>query len=186
MMDSVNDILQECLKVQIIAIGNKSKRETAKVEDNDINHENAERLISTKSNILITPRIEEYANGEDGEEDSYQEENTSRFEESTINQNRNTDVNVRFISVSAGRTGNIFEAHLEGRTTVIEWNIDHPFYEKFVLSNTENSELVTAVDYLIYSIAISQLKVLADDNNKAEIISQLISVMSNNMRALLD
>lgn len=187
MIDSVNDILQQYLKVQIIAIGNKAKKESVKIADNSINHENAERLISTKSNILIIPKIEEYPYEEESKKDTWQED----FDESKIdtenmkNENKNTNVNVKFISVSAGRTGNIFDAHLEGKTTVIEWNIDHPFYEKFVLSNTENTELVTAVDYLIYSIATSQLKVLGDDNNKAEIIDQLISVMSNNMRTLL-
>lgn len=184
MMDSVNDILQEFLKVQIIAIGNKAQKETVKIVDNHISHENAEKLITRKSNILITPRIEEYSScNEENEEYSYQE--NTKDKEDTKNENIKSSVNVKFISVSAGRTGNIFDAHLEGKTTVIEWNIDHPFYEKFVLSNTDNTELVTAVDYLIYSIATSQLKVLADDNNKSEIIDQLISVMSNNMRALL-
>ena len=94
-------------------------------------------------------------------------------------------VNVKFETISSGRAGNIFSAYLEGKTTVIEWNIDHPFYESFVVSNKDNTKLISAVDYLIYSIATSQLKVLGDDNDKAEIIDQLISVMSNNMRALL-
>lgn len=186
MKDSVNDILQEYLKVQILAIGNKAQKETVKIVDNHINHENAERLISTKSNILIMPKIEEDSCKEESEKYFYRRSNNSETDiENTKNETKNRSVNVKFISVSAGRAGNIFEAHLEGKTTVIEWNIDHPFYEKFVLSNTDNTELVTAVDYLIYSIATSQLKVLADDNNKAEIIDQLISVMSNNMRTLL-
>lgn len=182
MLDSVNDILQQDLKVQIIAIGNKAQKETVKIADNGISHENAERLIATKSNVLITPKPEEYSYEEEKENNAYQNDANK---ENVSDENRKSNVNVRFISVSAGRTGNIFDAHLEGKTTVIEWNIDHPFYEKFVLSNTDNTELVTAVDYLIYSIATSQLKVLGDNQDKAEIIDQLISVMSNNMRTLL-
>ena len=133
---------------------------------------------------MITPR-------EEDSEYDYNEDDDSNNNEENINEknqekSKEKDVKVKFITESAGRTGNIFNAHLQGKTTVIEWNIDHPFYERFVILNKDNASLVTAVDYLIYSIASSQLKVLGDDNNKAEIIYQLISVMSNNMRALLD
>lgn len=173
MIDSVNDILQQYLKVQIIAIGNKAQNEIVKTVNSDISHEDAERAITTKSNVLITPK-------EEKSEYNYEEE-TSQEEHTQQNQK----VKVKFITVSAGRSGNIFSAYLKGKTTVIEWNIDHPFYERFVVLNKDNAGLVSAVDYLIYSIASSQLKVLGEDNNKAEIIDQLISVMSNNMRALL-
>lgn len=170
MTDSINDILQQYLKVQIIAIGNKAQQESVKTVNSDISHEDAEMAITTKSNVLIMPK----------EEDSKYNCN-----EEIDDRGENSKVKVKFITVSAGRSGNIFSAYLKGKTTVIEWNIDHPFYGKFVVSNKDNAGLVTAIDYLIYSIASSQLKVLGEDNNKAEIIDQLISIMSNNMRALL-
>ena len=170
MTESINDILQQYLKVQIIAIGNKAQQESVKTVNSDISHEDAEMAITTKSNVLIMPK----------EEDSKYNCN-----EKIDDREENSKVKVKFITVSAGRSENIFSAYLKGKTTVIEWNIDHPFYGKFVVSNKDNAELVTAIDYLIYSIASSQLKVLGEDNNKAEIIDQLISIMSNNMRALL-
>ena len=176
MMDSVNDILQQYLKPQIKAIGNRARKESIKIANDNIDHGLAERGISGKSNILIIPN--------DNEEKYKYEENEDN--DNLKNVKNKPNVNVRFLIVSGGRTGNIFDARLEGKTTIIEWNIDHPFYEKFVLSNKDNTELVTAVDYLIYSIATSQLKVFADDDRKVEIIDQLISVMSNNMRALLE
>ena len=173
MIDSINDILQEYLKAQIVAIGNKADQQSIKTVNSDISHKDAERGITTKSNVLIMPK-------EESSEYDY-EENEEESEEKSDNQK----VKVKFITVSAGRSGNIFSAYLKGKTTVIEWNIDHPFYEKFVVSNKDNASLVSAIDYLIYSIASSQLKVLGEDNEKAEIIDQLISIMSNNMRALL-
>lgn len=169
MIDSVNDILQQYLKVQITAIGNKADKESVKILNSEISHETAERVIATKSNVLIIPK----------------EEDGKYIKEIKKDDTKNKKVKVKFITVSAGRSGNIFSAYLEGKTVVIEWNIDHPFYERFVVSNKDNATLVSAVDYLIYSIAVSQLKVLGEDNDKAEIIDQLISVMSNNMRALL-
>ena len=173
MIDSINDILQEYLKAQIVAIGSKADQQSIKTINSDISHKDAERGITTKSNVLIMPK-------EESSEYDY-EENEEESEEKSDNQK----VKVKFITVSAGRSGNIFSAYLKGKTTVIEWNIDHPFYEKFVVSNKDNASLVSAIDYLIYSIASSQLKVLGEDNEKAEIIDQLISIMSNNMRALL-
>lgn len=171
MVDSVNDILMQYLKAQIIAIGNKAENEKIRIENKDIDHENAEKTINTRANVLIVPKKEPI---------------NEEFIEEEEKNNKSKKVNVKFKTISSGRAGNIFSAYLVGKTTVIEWNIDHPFYEKFVVSNKDNNELVSAVDYLIYSIATSQLKVLGDDNDKAEIIDQLISVMSNNMRALLN
>ncbi len=178
MLDSVNDILKQYLQPQIIQIKNEIQKETSKIKNKTVDHENAKRIISSKSNILITPKINE--NNYDVSD--YLKDNK---EESKQQTNKNSNISVDFRTVSAGRTGNIFEAHLEGKVTVIEWNINHPFYERFVLSVQDNKSLVTAVDYLIYSIATSQLKVLGDDNKKSEIIDQLISVMSSNMRVLL-
>lgn len=179
MMDSVNDILKQCLQPQIVAIRNEVEKETSKKKNKTVNHENAQRLISSKSNILITPKINE------SNYDINTYNKSSKKKEIEVKENKNSNISVDFRTVSAGRTGNIFEAHLEGKVTVIEWNINHPFYERFVLSVQDNKNLVTAVDYLIYSIATSQLKVLGDDYKKAEIIDQLISVMSSNMRVLL-
>lgn len=166
MLDSVNDALMHALKPQIVSIGSQAKREKIKVENKSISHEEAEKYINIKSNVLIRPK----------------EIITTECNSKKENEKK---VNVKFETISSGRAGNIFSAYLEGKTTVIEWNIDHPFYESFVVSNKDNTKLISAVDYLIYSIATSQLKVLGDDNDKAEIIDQLISVMSNNMRALL-
>lgn len=181
-VDSINDKFQEYLKVQISNIGSMAEKEKNKHVNSEISHENAEKGISIKSNILITPKEEESEYEYNQNNSDYQEVNSENNTESS-NQKK---VKVHFDTVSAGRTGNIYSAYLQGKTTVIEWNIDHPFYEEFVLLNRDNDSLVTAVDYLIYSIAISQLKVLGEDENKAEIIYQLISVISNNMRALLD
>lgn len=175
MIDSINDKLQEYLREQIKNIGNTLEKKKNKVENSDISHEKAEKGIDSISNILIMPK-------EDNTDYSYEE---NPKEEQEKNESDNKKVKVKFITVSAGRSGNIFSAYLEGKTIIIEWNIDHPFYERFVISNKENTELVTAVDYLIYSIAVSQIKVLGGDNEKAEIIEQLISIMSSNMRALL-
>lgn len=174
MIDSINDKLQEYLKAQINTIVNIAEREKIRIVNDDISHEIAEKTIATKSNVLIVPKEEK--------SEYLCQQNQEEIKETNSN---NKKVRVKFITVSAGRSGNIFSAYLEGKTTVIEWNIDHPFYEKFVVSNKDDENLVSAVDYLIYSIAVSQLKVLGDNNDKAEIIEQLISVMSSNMRALL-
>lgn len=174
MIDSINDKLQEYLKSQIITILNIAEKEKIKIVNDSISHEIAEKTIATKSNVLIVPK-----------EENIKYELQENIEENNNLISNNKKVRVKFITVSAGRSGNIFSAYLEGKTTVIEWNIDHPFYEKFVVLNKDNENLVSAVDYLIYSIAVSQLKVLGDNNDKAEIIEQLISVMSSNMRALL-
>jgi hypothetical protein len=90
---------------------------------------------------------------------------------------------VRFESVMLGASGPIYEAEQVGRVIVIQWNIDHPFYQRFILERKDDQTLRTSVDFLVYSLATAELTTLNDDN--FETIQNIKSVMSSNLRSLL-
>jgi hypothetical protein len=94
------------------------------------------------------------------------------------------DLTCRFTTASNGPGGTIYEAWLEGRVVVIEWNIDHPFYHRFVLENRDNPGVANAADYLVFSLACAELIHLNNDEN-IELMLNLRSVLSTNMRTLL-
>jgi hypothetical protein len=67
--------------------------------------------------------------------------------------------------------------------TVIQWNIEHPFYERFILERKDDKTLRTSVDFLVYSLATAELTTLNPDNY--EMIQNIKTVMSANLRSLL-
>jgi hypothetical protein len=80
--------------------------------------------------------------------------------------------------------GVIYEAEQQGRTIIVRWNSDHPFYKRFVLENVQDKKIVAASDFLVYSLACAELMWFTNEDT-LELINNLKSVMSANMRTLL-
>lgn len=189
MVDSIDNSLRNDLLPQMRAMSNQTKK-TSKISEEEINsHKEAEKVINNKSKLLITPvaKKEKRDTSKENEEakknaDS-KEYKTER--ERTPKKTQNTNANVEFRTAQNGRLASIFEAWQEGKKIIIEWNTEHPFYERFVVENKDNQHLVTSVDFLIYSLATAQIQAMGDDEDKAVMVENIISTMSTNMRALL-
>jgi hypothetical protein len=83
-----------------------------------------------------------------------------------------------------GPNGQIYECDLEGKKIILRYNIEHPFYQKFVIDNLDDTRLVTTVDFLIYSMASSELRML--DAGELDMVNNFKAVMSANLRTLLN
>ena len=64
---------------------------------------------------------------------------------------------------------------------VIAWNIEHPFYEVFVLGN--NTRGAKVIDYSGLCLACAEL--MAHDNTTLDFIDNMRMITSTNMRMLL-
>lgn len=82
-----------------------------------------------------------------------------------------------------GPNGQIYECDMQGRTLLIRYNIEHPFYQRFITENTSDGRIVSAVDFLIYSMAAAELRMV--DEDKYEIVNTFKSELSSNLRTLL-
>lgn len=187
MYDSVENSLRRQLLAQITAMGTKASKASRTSQD-EINHNEAENLINKKAHLLITPKVQRETRQPKSQQAKDKVETTKEKESEKVRIPKKTqyvNANVRFETHSYGRGGAIFSAYQEGKVTVIEWNVDHPFYERFVIANKEDKTLVTSVDFMIYSLAVSQLQAIGDDPEKSSMIESIISIMSANMRALL-
>ncbi|MEP6789616.1 MAG: hypothetical protein ABJB40_14350 [Acidobacteriota bacterium] len=83
-----------------------------------------------------------------------------------------------------GPNGQIFESDMEGRKIILRYNVEHPFYQRFVIDNLDEPRIVTAVDFLIYSMASAEQKMLDEGQN--EVINNFKAVLSANLRTLLN
>ena len=128
-------------------------------------------MIDSKAALLIKPKPR-------GNNATHAEENSNNREEHTTPLG-----SVKFRTGSFGRESSIYAAEQRGRTTFIDWNIDHPFYERFVLANRDNRDAFNAVDAMIYSMAAAELKVFDEDNR--EFVESWKAIFSSNLRTLL-
>jgi hypothetical protein len=184
------DKLRQVTAGQLKTIRSQRKRKVVKDERTDA-HDEAARLITAKSHLLVKPkaRIEERTK-RDGtkESDATIDGKTtddgrtrSNFQKTKLTK---ADLNCRFEQVSLGEGGQIFEAEQQGRTIIVQWNIDHPFYQRFVLDAGGDEGLVTAIDFFIWAWASAELLVY-EDGKVADLLDQMKSLISMNTRTLL-
>jgi hypothetical protein len=83
-----------------------------------------------------------------------------------------------------GPNGQIYECDMEGRKLVIRYNIEHPFYQRFVADQIDEARSVTASDFLIFSMASAELKVV--DEGNFEVVNNFKAILSANLRTLLN
>jgi hypothetical protein len=83
-----------------------------------------------------------------------------------------------------GPNGQIYECDLEGRKIILRYNVEHPFYQKFVVDNLDNPRAVATVDFLIYSMASAELRMM--DDSAYDAANSFKAVMSSNLRTLLN
>jgi hypothetical protein len=79
--------------------------------------------------------------------------------------------------------GPIYDCWMEGKKIVIRYNVDHPFYQRFLIENSSDASALLSVDFLIFSLASAELRAKNDEN--AQIIESFRFDMSTNLRALL-
>ena len=191
MVDSIDDALCRVLKPQIVSMTKKIQRNQEATGEEMASHIEAEDAINRKAKVLITPSVKKETRNSPK---SKEETDAKKQEECKEDNNRRirvpkkvqeTNANVRFDTMHYGQSGVMFEAEQEGKTTVIRWNVDHPFYTRFVRENADNKTLVTSVDFLIYSLAAAQIQYIGEDEEKAQMIENIISTMSTNMKVLL-
>jgi hypothetical protein len=186
---SIQDKLAEHLKGQCTTIKRRmaGKEVMQSSSEQQQYHEQASKAITEKSRLLITPKATiEKRNTPNGKlrsgETSGPKSNRDRRNLQKT-QKVQTELRCRFVHQHLGPNGQIFECDLEGRTVLIRWNVDHPFFRRFVTDNQADGRLVTAVDFLVYSMACAELR--ARDEDHVEFINNTKAVISANLRTLL-
>lgn len=186
---SLYDQLAQHLKAQCTTIKRQeSGRTVTPVSDaQQLYHDQASKSITEKSRLLITPKaaIERRPGKPGGERGNGVQEKESGQERKnfTKTQKVQTHLRCKFLHAQLGATGSIYECDLQGRTVVIRWNTDHPFFKRFVVDNQSDGRLVTAIDFLVYSMACAELRAIQED--QTPFMSTIKAVISANLRTLL-
>lgn len=169
-IQSIRDQLDDLIGGNIKSIRAQLKKKTVKVESEGLDHTSSERLIDSKAGLLIKPQPR-------GKPEPEPEVRESSAPDAT------RLGTVKFRLASFGREGPIYAAEQQGRTTFIDWNSDHPFYEQFILANRDDRDVLNAVDAMIFSMAAAELKVFDDDHR--DFVESWKAIFSSNLRILL-
>lgn len=190
---SAADKLREFLKGQIETIRKTLGKKERVVVPADVTevHQGAEKEIHKKSKLLLTPESTATKpaekSGEQSEESKGNKTDTTspphEGPKKEIVEPRGFVTNCKFEASGMGEAGAIYDASQVGKTIVITWNSDHPFYKRFVLDNVQDKGMLAAADYLVYSLACAELLYSKDDDEA--LVQNFKATMSVNLRVLL-
>jgi hypothetical protein len=187
---SLQDKLSQYLVGQIRTIRARLEKAQRAETPEDVAevHRSAEQEIHKKSKLLMTPKAPKEQRQKSGEptvrdKGEKPDESARSREPKERQQPGGFAANCRFETAAMGEAGVIYDAEQQGRTIVIKWNSDHPFYRRFVLENVQEKRMVAAADFLVYSLACAELMLTSEET--VELINNFKTSMSVNMRTLL-
>ena len=176
----LRDKIKEIARSQMSHLAGMAIQQRPKAEK-EVSHEETEKLISKKSKLLIKPPAET-AKKEPKKRTRKQPDVPKEPEREGVRERLRRIC--RFEESSLDRLGPLFYPFMAGSKVVIRWNVEHPFYEKILVSKKDDKTFITAVDFLIYSLASAELKSRSDDN--VSLFENIRSDMSTNLRVLMD
>jgi hypothetical protein len=151
-------------------------------------HAQSMKVISEKDKLLIKPKAEVERRSspktEANQRPEPQNEPLGERRNFTRSQLVESRLNCVIREERLGPNGQIYECDMEGRKLVIRYNVEHPFYQRFVTDNMDEARAVTATDFLIYSMASAELKTL--DAGELDVVNNFKAVLSSNLRTLLN
>ncbi|HEX4007003.1 MAG TPA: ATP-binding protein [Acidobacteriaceae bacterium] len=151
-------------------------------------HAQSMKVISEKDKLLIKPKavIERRASPKQEGEDKHAAPEEPTRERKNFNRSQLVESRLNCVirEERLGPNGQIYECDMEGRKLVIRYNVEHPFYQRFVTDNMDEARSVTATDFLIYSMASAELKTV--DSGDLDAVNNFKAVLSSNLRTLLN
>ncbi len=170
---------------QLNSIKKRFAKDNPKVEEGDIEHERSAKIINSKSKLLLKPKpLIEIRNPRinTGTHTAKHDPTKSRIPK-TAREVLSEKVNCRFELRHMDATSDFFQVDQIGKTTVVTYNIDHPFYQTMFSENQENPEVIESLDFLTYSLASAKLISASEDNE--QMFRTFFTIFSTNLRTLI-
>ncbi len=183
-VQAVIDKLKGEIMPQIQTLASRNKKDSRRETVKDLNFSEAEKIISQKNKLLDKADSDRKIKPTPLNPIVKKPKAKSEIEE--VKKGRPSLAHLaKFETHSFGVVGPIFEVEKQGKITIIKWNIDHPFYERFLIEYKHDKDLVNAVSFLAYSLGESKIKYSNSDDESYEMLENIMSTISTNLRVLL-
>lgn len=183
MRDKVSMVVRPYLDM-VRATDKKRKQ----VDDSQkISHSDAEEIIKRRKSLLPTNNglIEKRAKREGKDQKSERNQSTGTKERKNF---REVQVGAKSFpavikEVDLGPNGDLFEDELNNGKLEIHWNIQHPFHTEIMAKFSNEKDVTTPIDLLIYSIVWS--KHMLEEDDQQLVFANAMNIMSNTLRTLM-
>lgn len=173
---------------QFISLARNRAKANQRADDSkQIDHKEAEDVITRKSKLLKTKDVLKEKRGprvNTGEDKEPKDPTTTKRRENIRKfQQGGRSVSVKFTEVDLGTTGDLYRIDFDGPMLEIGWNISHPFHSGMVAKYSGDKDVSLPLDFFLYSLATAELSVANDDN--LMLVEQIRSTLSSNLRVLM-
>ena len=186
---SIFDQLAQVLKPICTSIKRResTRKRVEAGESQKRTHLQSAKAIAAKGKLLLKPkaRIEKRASPVIRNSSATNGGGSGR-ERKNLNRTQvlETQLNCEFREEKLGPNGQVYEADVEGRKIIIRYNVEHPFYQRFLVDVLGDGRAAVATDFLIFSLASAELRMLEDGD--MDVVNNFKAVMSSNLRTLLN
>jgi hypothetical protein len=198
---SVLDQLRQHLNPEINRLRNQLKAEKRIEADAEVSHDEAEKLIAQKQNLLPKTPIEIEKRERARRETLPEEQGKDPGKEPGMDPTNPPDLPTpsprtpgrthsvmgeppcTFLTASLTPAGPIYTAELANGQFTVLYNRDHAFYERFVLDNRDKPSLRVATDFLIFAMVKAEYG-YTDDSTRA-VLEDIRATLSSVLRHLL-
>ena len=186
---SVYDKLKAFVMPHVKQIRARSKRRQEDNRDKKEDFSDVEKYITQKAHLLKTPlAIKEKRDPKSDESKPTQSPKEVGSPRLDITKKKRIDLNslkVSFRTKSMDKAGPLYTAEMERDTTVINWNIDHPFYIDFIIPYEDDKNVINPICFLIYSLASAELRSRINSDSE-DVIENIRADLSQNLRILMN
>lgn len=173
---------------QFISLARNRAKANQRADDSkQIDHKEAEDVITRKSKLLKTKDVLKEKRGPRTNTGTDTEPKdpkiTKRRENIRKFQQGGRSVSVKFTEVDLGTTGDLYRIDFDGPMLEIGWNISHPFHSGMVAKFSGDKDVSLPLDFFLYSLATAELSVTNDDS--LMLVEQIRSTLSSNLRVLM-
>ena len=188
--DSFRHELDQFIQPHLKAVGQRAQNRERDTRSKKEDFTDVEKFITRKAHLLKTPVAEKEKRNKKTDAPDRPEPQTTREGKPRLNLTKKkrvrdlSSLDVNFRTKKMDVAGPLYRSEMEGTTTVIYWNIEHPFYSEFIQPNVDKAQIINPVLFLVYSLASSELR-SGEGSDVEEVLETIRSDFSSNLRVLM-
>ncbi len=182
---AITDVIERLVAPHLRVISREAERQKNADPTEKTDHSGSEKVISSKSKLLQAPKLKGVRHAESRTDGGTKKPTRIGGEHIKISETQpgTRAAPVKIGEVDLGEHGDLYEADMEGRKVVVNWNVMHPFYQKMVRQNRSNKDIIQPLDFMLYSLGTAEL--MAENDQNYELLGQIKNTLSSNLRTLM-
>ncbi len=184
-IQAITDSVERLVTPHLRVIAREAERMKATDPSEKTDHSGSEKVISSKSKLLQAPKLKGVRHSENRKKGDGNKPTGTGGEHIKVSETQpgSRPSPVKIGEVDLGEHGDLYEADMDGRRVVVNWNVMHPFYQKMVRQYKSNKDIIQPLDFMLYSLGTAEL--MAENDQNYEMLAQIKNTLSANLRTLM-